>query len=86
MTLLCNYNFISHLVQISHSSVVDDSIEEHKLLNQHSEKARLRELAGEEDESEDATGESEDLQDLEQLRETVKTERGQKVRLYLLEV
>ena len=60
----------------SHSSVVDDSIEEHKLLNQHSEKAHLRELAGE---SEDAIGESEDLQSLEQLRETVKTERGQKV-------
>ena len=63
----------------SHSSVVDDSLEEHKLLNQHSETARLRELAGEEDEGGGDSIESEELQTLEQLRETIKTERGQKV-------
>ena len=59
--------------------MVDDSLEEHKLLNQHSERAYLRELAGEDDENGGASGECEDLQTLEQLRETVKTERGQKV-------
>ena len=67
------------LLTTSHSSVVDDTIEEHKLLNQHSETARLRELAGEEDEGGSTSVESEELQTVEQLRETIKTERGQKV-------
>lgn len=67
---------------ISHSSVADDSMEEHKLLSQHHEKARLRELAGDEwgeDEGGGALEEAEDSQTVDQLRETIKTERDQKV-------
>ena len=45
-------------------------------MNQHREKAQLRELAGEDWEKD---GESEDSQTLAQLRETIKTERDQKV-------
>lgn len=68
---------------LSHSSVADDSVEEHKLLSQNREKARLRELAGDESEEDEGgggiakTGEGEPT--IEQLRETIKTERDQKV-------
>lgn len=65
---------------ISHSSVVDDSIEEHKLLSQRHEKARLKELAGDEWEEDEGGGVSEeDSQTVVQLMETIKIERDQKV-------
>lgn len=68
---------------LSHSSVADDSVEEHKLLSQNREKARLRELAGDESEEDEGGGGiakiGEGEPTIEQLRETIKTERDQKV-------
>lgn len=58
--------------------MADDSVEESKLLNQHHAKARLRELAGDEWEKEETC---ENSQTIEQLRETIKTERDQKVKI-----
>lgn len=69
-----------HGTLCSHSSIADDSLEEHKLLNQRHEKARLKELAGDEWEEDEGGGDSgEDSQTVVQLRETVKIERDQKV-------
>ena len=71
----------------SHSSIVDDSIEEHKLLSQRHEKAQLKALAGdewEEDEGGGALGESGDSQTVAQLRETIKVEKDQKVCMYII--
>lgn len=74
-------------ISISHSSVVDDSIEEHKLLSQRHEKARLKELAGEEweeDEGRAASEEAGETQTVVQLRETIKIEKDQKVTIVFL--
>lgn len=70
---------VMSFVYISHSSVMDDSIEEHKLLSQHGERARLKELAGDEWEEDEGGGRSGDAQSVVQLRETIKMERDQKV-------
>ena len=70
------------LLLCSCSSVADDTIEEHKLLSQRPEKARLKELAGdelEEDEGGGATEGADESQTAIRLRETIKIERDQKV-------
>lgn len=65
--------------QQSHSSVVDDTIEEHKLLSQRPEKARLKELAGDELEEDEGGGATEGADEAAiRLRETIKIERDQK--------
>lgn len=62
----------------SHSSMVDDSVEEHKLLSQNHEKARLKELAGDEWEEDEGGGADEEPLTVAQLRETIKIEKDQK--------
>lgn len=74
---VCSYELYSH------SSVIDDSIEEHKLLSQHGERARLKELAGDEWEEDEGGGRPGDSQSVVQLRETIKMERDQKVCMYV---
>ena len=61
---------------------MDDTVEEHKLLAQQNDKARLRELAGGEwveGEVDEFIADEEKLQTCDELRELVKTERDQKV-------
>ena len=61
---------------------MDDTVEEHKLLAQHSDKARLRELAGDEwveGEVDEFVSKEVNLQSCDELREVIKTERDQKV-------
>jgi len=70
----------------SRTSVMDDTVEEHKLLAQQSDKARLRELAGDEwveGKVDEFISEEEKLQTCDELREVVKTERDQKVIFHL---
>ena len=75
------------LLLCSHSSVVDDTIEEHKLLSQRPEKARLKELAGDELEEDEGGGATEGADEAAiRLRETIKIERDQKVCHFSLHV
>lgn len=63
--------------------MVDDSVEEHKLLSQNHEKARLKELAGDEWEEDEGGGADEEPLTVAQLRETIKIEKDQKVHYHL---